>query len=500
MVRRSSRAREGGEEWAWAGPHRAAARHPFTLPVYSRRNPRARRPPAIHGGRPAGATRRRRRRSISTSTSTSSAASRTSCSAPSSRSSPPRTARARRPSPAGSARSGAPPWRRSTSSPTTTSPKRTRAPHWSPGSSPTTPARPAASRSSSCSSRRASTRSTAGSAPGPSPASTNSRPPTFFAPTLRVLSLGGCRFPDLAPRPSFPHLKQLILYDVGISEGSPQSVISGCRVLQSVSLHNMGFGRLCIRSPTLRSIGFYAPHTQGVFQELVIEDAPCLERLLPLYPDDGPATIRVIRAPKLEILGFLSEGISTLHLGSTVFQKMFAVSLTTKMYTMKILALDSIGPNLGAVIDFLKCFPCLEKLHVISHPQKAMNNNMRKFDPLERIECLELHLKKVVLKNYNADKSPAVDFANFFILNAKVLEEMEIGVLHDVSYRSMCDKWMRDQHMPLQLDNRASQNAQIELRRDGKAIPANHGHTHDLSMTDPFDKSSCGCVKCVRYI
>ncbi|XBJ12690.1 FBD-associated F-box protein At4g10400-like [Aegilops tauschii subsp. strangulata] len=322
-----------------------------------------------------------------------------------------------------------------------------------------------------------------------------------FAPTLRVLSLGGCRFPDLARPPSFPHLKQLILYDVGISEGSLQSVISGCRVLQSVSLHNMGFGRLCIRSPTLRSIGFYAPRTQGVttFRELVIEDAPCLDRLLPVYPDDGPATIRVIRAPKLQILGFLSEGISTLQFGTTVFQKMFAVSLTTKMYTLKILALDSIGPNLDAVIDFLKCFPCLEKLHVISHPQNAMNNVL-KFDPLERIECLELHLKKVVLKNYNADKSPAVDFANFFILNAKVLEEMEIGVLHDGSYRSMCDKWMRDQHRPLQLDNRASQNARIELKRDGKAIPANHGHTHDLSLADPFDKSSCGCYKCVRYI
>ncbi|VAH10257.1 FBD-associated F-box protein At4g10400-like [Triticum dicoccoides] len=321
-----------------------------------------------------------------------------------------------------------------------------------------------------------------------------------FAPTLRVLSLGGCRFPDLARPPSFPHLNQLILYDVGISESSLQSVISGCLVLQSVSLHNMGFGRLCIRSPTLRSIGFYAPRTQGVttFQELVIEDAPCLDRLLPIYPDDGPVTIRVIRAPKLQILGFLSEGISTLQFGTTVFQKMFAVSLTTKMYTMKILALDSIGPNLDAVIDFLKCFPCLEKLHVISHPQKAMNN-VRKFDPLEQIECLELHLKKVVLKNYNADKSPSVDFANFFILNAKVLEEMEVGVLDDGSYRCMCDKWMRDQHRPLQLDNRASQNARIELKRDGKAIPANHGHTHDLSMADPFDKSSCGCGKCVRY-
>ena len=44
---------------------------------------------------------------------------------------------------------------------------------------------------------------------------------------------------------------------------------------------------------------------------------------------------------------------------------MIAISLKTKMHTMKILVLDSIGPNLDTVVDFLKCFPSLEKLYVI---------------------------------------------------------------------------------------------------------------------------------------
>jgi hypothetical protein len=54
---------------------------------------------------------------------------------------------------------------------------------------------------------------------------------------------------------------------------------------------------------------------------MVIEDAPSLQRLLPTYSRYGPMAIRVIWAPKLEILGFfLSERISTLQLRTTVFQ------------------------------------------------------------------------------------------------------------------------------------------------------------------------------------
>jgi hypothetical protein len=116
-------------------------------------------------------------------------------------------------------------------------------------------------------------------------------------------------------------------------------------------------------------------------------------------------------------------------------------------------------------------------------------DNVRKYDPLDPIECLELHLKKVVLKNYNGNKKPAVDFAKFFILNAKVLEEMEIGVLH----RRNNKKWLRHQRKRLKVDNRASQNARIELKRDGQQNFEHHVHTHDFSMADPFDMP-CGRV------
>uniref|UniRef100_A0ACD5WH20 Uncharacterized protein n=1 Tax=Avena sativa TaxID=4498 RepID=A0ACD5WH20_AVESA len=206
-------------------------------------------------------------------------------------------------------------------------------------------------------------------------------------------------------------------------------MLSVCTLLESLELmNNINIRHVRISSQTLKSLGFCARWTiKGVvLEEVVIEDAPCLERLLPLDPNHTPATIRVISAPKLKILGVLSEGIPELQFGTMVFQKMIVVGLTTRMDTVRVLALDSVGPNLDTVVNFLKCFLFLERLYVIFQSGMGMDN-ARKYDPLDPIECLELHLKLVVLKNYDGRKSsPSIDFTKFFILNAKVLEEMEI--------------------------------------------------------------------------
>ncbi|KAM3297851.1 hypothetical protein ACQJBY_039688 [Aegilops geniculata] len=330
-----------------------------------------------------------------------------------------------------------------------------------------------------------------------------------FAPTLRVATFSDCHFPDLSAQSlNFPHLKQLSLYEVTVSALSAHSLnfprlkqltmseitisgdalhnmLSGCHSLESLLLEdNVGFARLRISSRTLRSIGFSASYTKGavLFQELVIEDAPCLERLLPLYPDGGPATVRIIRAPKLQVLGFLSNGISTLHVGTTVFQYMTAISVTTTMRTVKVLAIESFGPNLDAVIGFLKCFPCLERLYVLSQARMEMEN-VQKYDPLDTIECLESYLKSVVLENYIGDM-PDVEFAKFFVLNAKVLEEMKF-----VSSDSCDCEWKSNQHMWLQVDSRASPDARLEFMGSCVDALTDYKRTHDLSMADPFERT-----------
>jgi hypothetical protein len=152
-------------------------------------------------------------------------------------------------------------------------------------------------------------------------------PPSVFrhAPALRVAKFSWCRLPpNLAV--DFPCLQQLTLRRVTMTEETFRAVLTGCPALEILLLEkNVGVGCLRISSPTLKSIGFLArwEKPQGDnstvnVNELVVEDAPCLERLLPLDPDNGSTIIRVISAPRLEVLGSL--GMVQLHLGTTVFQ------------------------------------------------------------------------------------------------------------------------------------------------------------------------------------
>jgi hypothetical protein len=113
---------------------------------------------------------------------------------------------------------------------------------------------------------------------------------------------------------------------------------------------------------------------------------------------------------------------------------------------------------------------CLEEME---------NMNRCEYDPLDPVECIESNLKKVVLKNYEGSDQD-VRFAKFFVLNAKVLQEIEFAVP-----KNFDKKWVADQHRLLQVESRASRDAQFEFRRGF----TNYGTSLDildLSMADPF--------------
>ncbi|VAH14156.1 unnamed protein product [Triticum turgidum subsp. durum] len=300
-----------------------------------------------------------------------------------------------------------------------------------------------------------------------------------FASTLVVATVGHCNFPDeIAPSLNFPILKHLTLRHVNISVDAFHGVLSACHVLETLFLpENVYNGSLHISSRNLRSICF-SDCFMGT-NELVIEDTPHLERLL--CPCLDVETIRVNRAPKLEILGPLSPRISNVQIANLVFQGLVPTSFNNLICTVKVLALQFYCANLNAVLDVLRFFPCLEKLYVMWN--KYLNtemNNVRHYDPIDPIKCLETHLKTLVLKNYKGDKQD-VTFAKFFVPNGKVLNAIKFGVTVKFD-----EKWVADQHRLLGVENEASPD--LEFKHCSYYLNR-HSDIHDLSIADPFNNS-----------
>ncbi|CAL5089875.1 unnamed protein product [Urochloa decumbens] len=258
---------------------------------------------------------------------------------------------------------------------------------------------------------------------------------------LRVASYGLCYFPDDPGGVTFPKLRELILYKATISEISLNAMISACPDLRSLFLRDsIGFHRVCISSPTLVRLGFSVNSRSPVMEELVVVNAPSMEKLLLFKTFAGPRNIRVMFAPKLEVLGCLSSDMRNVELQSTIF----------KSYT------------------------------------KMIIQNDQGYAPLE---CLDRHLKKMQIINYEEDKSADVNFIKFFVLNAQVLESLKIVVR-----QGQCDaKWIASQYKKLQVDARVSLGARLDFEAENtcrfpRSVDINH--FHDLSM-DPFDGSLC---------
>uniref|UniRef100_A0ACD5ZYE0 Uncharacterized protein n=1 Tax=Avena sativa TaxID=4498 RepID=A0ACD5ZYE0_AVESA len=308
-----------------------------------------------------------------------------------------------------------------------------------------------------------------------------------FSDTLRAATIGSFHLTDSTVQAlHFPKLQKLAIKMVSISESSLHTMIAACPALECLLIQNCtGFRCVRINSTSIRSIGVggYNYGEELKFGELVIENAPCLQSLLQLG-SSVCLDIAVISAPKLEALGYLSASRTRFVFESTVIQGFCVDSLTTTVRTVKILAVDMHGLSLDAVIDLMRCFPCLEKLYIQSDGPGKTNVWRRKHRSL--IRSLDIRLKTIVWRHYRGIKSH-VDFATFFLLNARVLELM-IFEVNDEQYNEV---FFAQQRETLQVDNRASRGAQLRFTSDWSyhyIIGIVSYSVHDLDPADPFER------------
>ncbi|CAD6226028.1 unnamed protein product [Miscanthus lutarioriparius] len=287
-------------------------------------------------------------------------------------------------------------------------------------------------------------------------------PPSFLAfRSLRTAELTNCRLPEDGAgggEVNFPHLGELTLRLASVpSSAALHALLVGCPELASLSLDRVfGCRALRVRSWSLRSLTVSVSLTRRRVQEgggaelehLVVEDAPALERLLAHDINWGPS---------INVTG-------------------------AELRCVRTLALEMAEPQLKPVADFLKCFPCLETLYVMSHmvvPQSMRILNHEMDD--DRIECLHHHLKKVVLKGYRGRKHE-MQLASFLVRHASVLQ-----VLKFLCANVCSAKWLTNQKRQLQVDSRASLGAQFVFEKFSKSYIRFLKPASNISLVDPFD-------------
>lgn len=156
-----------------------------------------------------------------------------------------------------------------------------------------------------------------------------------FSATLRLATISKCHIlKGTAGALRFPQLRELALESVRISEDSLQSMIAGSPVLECLLLsRSVGFSRVRINSQSLVSIS-----VRNFSGELIIENAPSLERLLQLELFRG-LHVSVIAAPKLETLGWISDRDHHFKLafGTTAVQVLGILLLPTQGFLSNLL-------------------------------------------------------------------------------------------------------------------------------------------------------------------
>uniref|UniRef100_A0ACD5W2Q8 Uncharacterized protein n=1 Tax=Avena sativa TaxID=4498 RepID=A0ACD5W2Q8_AVESA len=279
--------------------------------------------------------------------------------------------------------------------------------------------------------------------------------------SLRVATFGLCHFPHnlLGMGIRFPNLIELTLSRITNHENTLHAMIAASPSLRSLFMdRNYFFRRVKIWSPSIVSIRVLIDQHNHVMDELNIIYAPSLEKLTLEKRGDGPRSIRVMFAPKLEILDCLhTDMMSTVHQGKTTFQAMVQNSQKLSFQDVKILYIVIQALKLNHVIGVLKCFPSLQQLHILSQMRHVPMKINDKPVYSTTVECIQNHLKQIKVTDYSG-KISDVNFVKFFVLNARVLESVKLHMPF-----SFHNKWMSKQRKQMDFLNRASPNARIHF-------------------------------------
>ncbi|XP_010926586.3 F-box/FBD/LRR-repeat protein At1g13570 [Elaeis guineensis] len=293
-------------------------------------------------------------------------------------------------------------------------------------------------------------------------------PSLIACQSLQSLELCYCRIlKPTQPRPNLVNLRVLNLKRSLVTDAAINDLLSCCPALQSLALvHCAGLRRIHLRSPTL-CIMMLDDYSWEV-EELFVVDAPNLEHLMLGKNTTRRTHVKVLNAPKLELLGFLDMSIKMLQLGSTTCFEKSMVTLSTVVHSLKKLAIRvDFNDDLQAdiVFDLLRCFPCLETLDVlIADMDDDDEPDVEYWKQQVSLDCLDHHLKSVTLKGFLGQRTDS-GFVNFLIAKARVLKVMTL-----ISVHAWKEGWVETVQQGLCLQNKASIDATVVFMKEKHEI------------------------------
>ncbi|KAL6882028.1 hypothetical protein ACP4OV_011500 [Aristida adscensionis] len=310
--------------------------------------------------------------------------------------------------------------------------------------------------------------------------------------SLRRLYLGlWDGFPSKALRRcavAFPHLLELGLCRTDIKAADIDRLLQCSPVLEKLALiaSDNSPRNIRVRSRSLRCVVFW----MSVAHELNVLVAPRLERLIlrteglraPLG-DDFRTRLNIGYVQELKVLGYLDPRIHVLEISNTVIEAGTKPSPRTIVPSVKILAVKvrfGVRREAKMLPSFLRCFPNVETLHVMSD-EPSGKFNFKFWQEAGPIRSLQSQIKRVVFKNFRGCYSELA-FLRFVWARAQLLQKMVIVLADEDDPASLvaklkplaCAKRFRKDHKSV-----------ILVRNGGCAW--SFRVASDLSVSDPFD-------------
>ena len=136
---------------------------------------------------------------------------------------------------------------------------------------------------------------------------------------LGRLWIGLCQFPDTSGvAPALLSLRELGIVRSSVPDRDLHAVIPRCPVLETLAFAlTQDYPRYVhIWSESLRCVVIW----KSMLREVHLDDAPNVDRLLVEPIADAATHIKIIKAPKLKILGYFDVGLHQLKIGNTVIK------------------------------------------------------------------------------------------------------------------------------------------------------------------------------------